>query len=51
VHHLAKVESVLSNAGARPWDRDAIDERIAQSVRERTGQIIDSQEDVGGYPD
>jgi len=43
-------EYVLRNAGARPWDRDAIDERIVESVREGTGGIINSQEDVGGYP-
>ena len=41
---------VLSNVGARPWDRDAVDERIVQSVRDGSGQIIHSQEDVGGYP-
>lgn len=42
---------VLHNAGARPWDRDAIDARIVQSVRDGTGRIIDSQDDVGGYPE
>jgi hypothetical protein len=42
---------VLCNAGARPWDRDAIDARIAQSVRDGDGRIIDSQDDVGGYPE
>jgi hypothetical protein len=42
---------VLQNAGARPWDRDAIDTRIVKSVRDGTGRIIDSQADVGGYPD
>ena len=43
-------ETVLLNAGARPWDRDEIDRRIVLGVREKTGRIIDSQEQVGGYP-
>ncbi len=43
-------ESVLNNAGARPWDRDAIDQRIVRQTRERTGRIIDSEAQVGGYP-
>lgn len=47
----AVYESVLSNAGARPSDRDAVDLRIISSVRDRSGGIIDSQEDVGGFPD
>jgi hypothetical protein len=31
---------VLQNAGARPIDRDSVDRRIVQSVRERNGRII-----------
>lgn len=47
----AKVEeSVLNSAGARPWDRDAIDQRIVRQTRDRTGRIIDSEAQVGGYP-
>ena len=42
-------EKVLNNAGARPADRDSIDTRIVKDVREGTGSIIDSQNDVGGY--
>jgi pectate lyase len=41
---------VLKNAGARPWDRDAIDKRIIREVREGAGKIIDSEQEVGGYP-
>ncbi len=41
---------VLANAGARPWDRDAIDRRIVEDCRNRRGRVIDSQEEVGGYP-
>jgi hypothetical protein len=41
---------VLLNAGARPWDRDAVDRRIVQEVRHGTGRVIDDEKDVGGYP-
>ena len=47
----AKVQdAVIANAGARPWDRDDTDRRIVADVIEGRGEIIDSQEDVGGYP-
>ncbi|MDQ8199711.1 hypothetical protein QEH56_16230 [Pelagicoccus enzymogenes] len=42
---------VLKNAGARPFDRDPIDQRIVDGVRLGTGRIIDSQSEVGGYPE
>jgi len=45
------LDYVLNNAGARPWDRDPIDENIIQSVLQKSGNIIDSQDEVGGYPD
>lgn len=41
----------LAAAGARPADRTPHDERIVSDVREGTGAVIDSQSDVGGYPD
>jgi hypothetical protein len=43
-------DRTLRDVGARPWDRDPIDQRIVQSVRHRDGHIIDSQDDVEGYP-
>jgi len=43
-------EQVLQNAGARPWDRDAIDRRIVEQTRAGTGRVIDSEQEVGGYP-
>jgi hypothetical protein len=46
----AHMETVLDTCGARPWERDPIDARIVADVRNGTGQIIDSEQDVGGYP-
>lgn len=42
--------NVLQNAGARPCDRDTVDQRIINEVQTRTGKIINSQNDVGGWP-
>ncbi|MCX6625632.1 MAG: pectate lyase [Acidobacteria bacterium] len=42
---------VLENAGATHPARDAVDRRIIHEVRTRTGHIIDSQWEVGGWPD
>jgi hypothetical protein len=41
---------VLKNAGARPADRDAVDARVVDDVANRSGRIIDSQDEVGGWP-
>lgn len=41
---------VLAQAGATRPERDAVDQRIVADVRNRTGRIIDSPEEVGGYP-
>ncbi|MAP94942.1 MAG: pectate lyase [Ponticaulis sp.] len=47
-----KVEGyVLANAGARPWDRDVHDVRVTADAAEGRGEIIDSQSQVGGYPE
>jgi hypothetical protein len=42
-------EAVLSGAGA--WPRDPVDARIVAGVRSRTGRLIDSQSEVGGWPE
>lgn len=43
-------EWVLRHAGARPADRDAQDRRIVAEIVRGEGRVIDSQEQVGGYP-
>jgi hypothetical protein len=43
-------DAVVADAGARPWDRDDVDRRILADVVEARGKIIDSEEEVGGYP-
>jgi hypothetical protein len=41
---------VLANAGARPWDRDAVDRRLLDEARAGGGKIIDFESEVGGLP-
>ena len=43
-------QRVLDSGGARLPKRDAVDERVVNSVLNRTGKIIKSQEEVGGWP-
>ena len=45
------VDHVVAHAGARPQDRDDIDKRIVREFLARQGKIIDSQDEVGGYPE
>lgn len=46
----AAAEVVLSGAGAGRV-RDAVDARVIAGVRDRSGRIIDSQSEVGGWPE
>jgi hypothetical protein len=41
---------VIKYVGARPWDRDHTDSRILADTIEARGKIIDSESEVGGYP-
>jgi hypothetical protein len=41
---------VLPKVGSRPLQRDSIDIRIIHDVINKNGSIIDSQDEVGGYP-
>jgi hypothetical protein len=43
-------ELVLNTAGAFFWNRDSVDARLISNVRNMTGEVIDSQSEVGGYP-
>lgn len=44
------IDYVTATVGSRPWQRDPIDQRIVASVLKRGGRILDSQDEVGGYP-
>lgn len=44
-------EWILAHAGARPADRDATDLRLVAEIRNGSGRQIDSQQEVGGYPE
>lgn len=44
-------EKVLSSAGATLPKRDTVDKRMVIDVRKRTGAIIDSQDEVSGWPE
>lgn len=41
---------ILSDCGATLPKRDAVDIRIINSVKNRTGKIINDEEEVGGWP-
>ncbi len=44
-------QSVLDSVGALWPLRDVVDQRIVQETKDGTGSIIDSQNEVGGWPD
>jgi hypothetical protein len=44
------LKQVLAAAGATAPRRDAVDRRVVMDVRNQTGRIIDSPQEVGGYP-
>ncbi len=43
-------DQVLAQAGAAVPFRDAVDQRLVQSVVDGTGQLVDDPSQVGGYP-
>ncbi|MGQ7830806.1 pectate lyase family protein [Altererythrobacter sp. Z27] len=42
--------TVLATAGARPWDRSEMEIRVLFYIAEGRGEVIDSEDEVGGYP-
>jgi len=44
-------KSVLERGGATLPQRDAVDRRIFEEIKSGKGRIIDSQKEVGGWPD
>jgi len=44
-------ENNFTYVGARPADRTEHDQRVVDAIRNNEGDYVDSQEDVGGYPD
>jgi len=44
-------KKILESGGANLPKRDAVDQRIVHDVKNRTGNIIKSQEEVGGWPE
>jgi len=44
-------DAVLADVGASRPARDSVDARIVDEVRRHTGSIIDSQKQVGGWPE
>lgn len=43
-------QRVVALSGAMPWRRDSSDQRIASTVRQQNGSIIDAVAQVGGWP-
>jgi pectate lyase len=44
-------QRVMQTGGASLPKRDAVDMRIVKNVQQRTGRIIKSQEEIGGWPE
>jgi hypothetical protein len=42
--------ALLATAGARPWDRGADEIRVLFFIAEGRGEVLDSEDEVGGYP-
>jgi hypothetical protein len=45
------LDQVLAKVGASSPVRDSVDARIVEQVRSKTGKIIDSQKQAGGWPE
>lgn len=47
----AAFENVLKGVGATLPKRDSVDARIIEQIRSGAGRLIDSQNEVGGWPE
>ena len=45
------LKRILAHAGATAPRRDAVDRRLIDDVHQKSGRVINSQADVGGWPD
>lgn len=43
--------TLLATAGARPWDRGSEEIRVLFFIAEGRGEILDDENEVGGYPE
>ena len=50
VDAVEALREVLAGVGATKPRRDAVDARVVREVESRTGRVIDSQREVGGWP-
>ncbi len=48
---ITACKRILAECGASLPKRDAVDIRIVNSVKNRTGKIINDEDEVGGWPD
>lgn len=48
---ISALEAVLASVGANRPARDSVDARLVADVHNRTGKMINSQNEVGGWPE
>ena len=48
---ISVAQNIWTAVGARPNERDSIDQRIIEQAKNNTGRIINHEKDVGGYPE
>lgn len=46
----AALADVLANVGANAWRRDRVDVNVINQVKTKTGAMVDTVEQAGGYP-
>lgn len=51
ISNIAEWNTILTNVGATLPKQDEVDQRVLNDIKNNSGSIIDSQNDVGGYPE